>query len=163
MELTPELILGLIGMITGITSLIVSVYFNRTAIKQTDRNLKTQLMYEDKKRALFGLQKIVDETSLGGSEERINSFLNSPEGNFIPREVVDEVRGGLRKLKEFEEENAPYLTQDQLNEEVSNQYENYDPTEGMDEFEKFDYNFEQKFNSFKSSVKRSINEALKRI
>lgn len=161
MELTPELVFGLIGMVTGITSLIVSIYFNRTAIKQTDRNLKTQLIYEDKKRALLSLQKIVDETRiLKDLREKIGSFLNSFEGNFIPREVIDEVYVSLRKLEKFEDEKSPYPTQNQLYGEV---YDDYDPTEGLNEFEKFDYYFENEFDSFKSSVKHSINKVLKKI
>ncbi len=53
-------IVAVIGAITGIISLIISVYFSKKVMNQTDRNLKIQLIYEDKKQALDKLQKLAE-------------------------------------------------------------------------------------------------------
>ncbi len=44
---TLELILGIVGTITGVLSLIISVHFNRKAIKQADKNQKRNKILEE--------------------------------------------------------------------------------------------------------------------
>lgn len=47
LTISPELILGIIGTITGVCSLIISVYFNRKLIKKADIDLKRSKILEE--------------------------------------------------------------------------------------------------------------------
>lgn len=160
MALTLEAVLGIIGTVAGVTSFIVSVYFNKKAIEQTDRNLKTQLRYEDKKRALVALQRVINEADFWKLREKIKIFLDVPDSNFIPQEVISGVYGDIEKVEKFDEKNTPYPKQEEPPEPDDNYY---DPTEGMNEYEKHDYALKKEIDSFKSSVKCRIDDALKKI
>ena len=155
-----ELILGMIGTITGVTSLIVSAYFNKKAIEQTDRNLKTQLLYEDKKRALTALRKIVVETKFRDVRGKIQTFLDAPEGTYVSQEVISGVYEDIGKVEKFGEKSSPEPKPEEPP-EPEDWYS--DPTEGMGEYEKYEYALNREISSFKSSAKHRIDAALKKI
>ncbi|OGM12047.1 hypothetical protein A2Z22_01945 [Candidatus Woesebacteria bacterium RBG_16_34_12] len=164
---TPELILGIIGTVTGILSLIISLFFTRKAIKQadkaleqSDKNLITQLLYEDKKRALMKLQSIIDGTKLVELRVKLDTFFKSIESSYVPRDVSNRIYNMLEELEKFEDENAAYPTKRKMDEEEAAFYEASDPLGGMTEFEQFEYEFGEKINSFKHSSNYIIKESL---
>ena len=167
-----ELLFGIIGTITGVSSFIIAMHYNRKAIKQADKaldqadkNLKTQLLYEDKKQALMNLQKIIDETKSFKLKNKINTFLHSFEGNYIPNEVIRNIKNEIKELDEYYEQNSPYPSSEMREEEhnyyVKNGLISEDPYEGLDHYEIFDYNYNCEIESAKYSIKNIINNALK--
>jgi len=170
-KFTPELILGIIGTVTGILSLVISMHFNRKAInqaekalEQSDKNLKTQLLYEDKKKALMNFQRTLSGAANNTRDlrEKIDTFLDSFEGKYVPKDVVGKVHASLEELEKYEYENAEY-SQKWMGEEPMQESESSDPCEGMNPTEQFNYEFGKKIDSFKHSAKYLINESLMKI
>ncbi len=158
-----ELILGVVGTITGILSLIISMHYTRRAIgqadkalEQADRNFKTELLYEDRKRALMTLQKILNESKSGELSKNFVNFSNSFEGNYIPKEVFKSINEKLQKLEAFYDDNSPYPSDEES-------YVDDREPQFQDQYEEFDSVFAEKINSFKDSAKNDIYKGLKEI
>lgn len=167
-----ELLFGIIGTITGVSSLIVAMHYNRKAIKQADKaleqadkNLKTQLLYEDKKRALMNLQKIMTDAKPYELGEKINTFLNSFEGNYVPNEVIKNIKNKIEELDEYYKQNSPFPSDEMSDGEYKYYLElgliREDPYEGMDQIEIFEYDYKNKIDSAKYSMKNIISKTLK--
>jgi|GEM_PF-6529501 len=162
MAFTPEVIIGIIGTIIGISSLIMSWFFTRKALEQADRNLKTQLLYEDKKQALKKLQEIITGSKYFELHEKIDLFLLSFEGNYVPYDVGKEIHNMLIELEKFENNNAYYTTIGEIREDtLAQDYE--PPKEGMTYQEEFDRDFEWEIKSFKRIAKERLNKSLLKI
>lgn len=158
MILTTELILGIIGTVTGVISLIISCYFNNKLMKQTDRNLKTQLLYQDTKQALVKLRKIIDESEdYYKLKQNVQDFLNSFEGNYIPNEVIQNLNNELGKLKTFYGEKNPYPPDQMSEEEYNYECEKAKRITMVDQVENFEYDLGKEVDSFKHSMKNLIN------
>jgi len=167
---TPELWVGLMGVILGASSLIVSLHFNRKAInqasealEQADKNLKIQLLYEDKKKALMALEQIINESNYKEIKEKMANFLLSFGGKYAPQEVVFEINKKICALEEFEDEHSPYPTGREPDDEPYpfDYVDDFDL--GMNEYDKYDYNLKIKTNDFKNSVKQIITNSLTKI
>ncbi len=176
LQFSLELFLGFVGTITGIISLIISAVYNRKAIfqakqalNQADKNLKTQLLYEDKKRVSKNLIQILENDKLRLFElsHETEALFNSFEGNFIPFEVVSTIRTGILELGEFEDENAPYSDNNRMTDGDREYLESIapkiNPTEGMDDIEIFQYNFKNEMDSFRKNSKEVIKTNLNNI
>ena len=172
-QFTLELILGTIGTIIGIFSLFISVVQNRKAISQAeqalnqaDKNLKTQLLYEDKKRVSKNLVQILENNklSLFDLSRETEALFNSFEGNFLTFEVISTIRTGILELGEFEDKNAPFSDYNRMTDGDREYLESIapeiNPTEGMDDIEIFQYNFKNKLNSFRNNSKEVIKTNL---
>ena len=168
---TPELILGIIGTITGTLSLAISMYFNRKAIEQADKaleqadkNLQSQLLYEDKKKALMNFQQIINNSTYTELNGKIENFSESFEGKYVPSVVFVKIRKLVSELETFEDTNSPYPTGREFNGEPPNSdgY-NEDPYLGLDEYEIFNIDFTNEIDQFKKSVRRIINNNLTKI
>ena len=83
MALTEENLISIGAIIVGIISLILSYLLNRWTLKQSEKNLKTQLLYEDRKKAIFGLKKILENTDYYTMKSRLINYIDSLEGQFI--------------------------------------------------------------------------------
>lgn len=166
MNLSIELFFGIIGTITGVTSLVVSAYFNKKAIEQTDKNLKSQLLYQDRKQALMNLQKIIDESeNLYTLKQNLEVFSNSFERIYVPKGVLENIKSKLYGVEEFYDENTPYPS-DHMSDEKYDDYLNSipdDPYENMDHIERFDYDLKAKLNHFRISMKQIIDNNLKEV
>lgn len=161
-----ELILGVVGTITGILSLLISMYYTRRAIgqadkalEQADRNFKTELLYEDRKRALMTLQKILNDSKYGELSKNFINFSISFEGNYIPKEVFKNINEKIQKLEAFYDDNSPYPS----DEELYGEYVDDREPQFQDQYEKFDSVFAEKINFFKDSAKNDIYKGLKEI
>ena len=175
-QFTLELILGTIGTIIGIFSLFISVVQNRKAISQAeqalnqaDKNLKTQLLYEDKKRVSKNLIQILenDKLRLFDLSRETEALFNSFEGNFLPFEVISAIRTGILELGEFEDENAPFSDNNRMTDGEREYLEfiapEINPTKGMDDIEIFQYNFKNEMDSFRNNSKEVIKTNLNNI
>ncbi|MCG7850043.1 MAG: hypothetical protein MIO93_12830 [ANME-2 cluster archaeon] len=168
---TPELILGIIGTITGTLSLAISMYFNRKAIgqadkalEQADKNLQSQLLYEDKKKALMNFQQIINNSTYKELYKKIEHFSESFEGKYVPSVVFSEIRKLVSELEKFEDTNSPYPTGREFNGEPPNS-DGYDedPHLGLNEYEIFDIDLRNEIYKFKNSVRRIITNNLTKI
>jgi|ACXJ01.1.fsa_nt_gi hypothetical protein len=159
-------IVAVIGAITGIISLIISVYFSKKVMNQTDRNLKIQLIYEDKKQALDKLQKLAETVvtwrNFESYKKSIKQFFNSTQGTFVPKDVATDVLKHLNKLEEYEYKNDPTIDHSQDDKEPP-EYEDYDLTEGMDIFQKYEHNLKDGIVSFEASVDKSVKSGLEEL
>lgn len=146
-EITISLAFGIIGTGTGIFSLFMYFYFSNKTLKQTDKNFKTQLLYQDKKNALQKLQNIANTLDVGNFEnnsQNLKEFLRS-ESIFIPKNIVDGVLNHLHELEDYDNKNNPdpwKEYENQLVEEYVNQFA--DHLESLDKQGKFDYDFKNK-------------------
>ena len=175
-QFTLELFLGSVGTIIGICSFIISAFYNRKAIfqakqalNQADKNFKTQLLYEDKKRVSKNLIQILenDKLRLFDLSCETEALFNSFEGNFLPFDVISTIRTGILELGEFEDENAPYSDNNRMT-DGEREYLNsiapeINPTEGMNDIEIFQYNFENEMDSFRNNSKEVIKTNLNNI
>ncbi len=175
-QFTLELFLGTVGTIIGSISLIISAVHNRKAIfqakqalNQTDNNLKTQLLYEDKKRASKNLIQILenDKLRLFDLSNETEALFNSFEGNFLPFEVISTIRTGILELGEFEDENAPFSNNNRMTDGEREYLESIapeiNPTEGMNDIEIFQYLFKNEMDSFRNNSKEVIKTNLNNI
>ncbi len=163
MAFTPEVIVGIIGIILGILSLIMSWFFTKKALEQADKNLKTQLLYEDRKHALMKLQSLINETNNAEIRKKLDAFLGSNEGSYIPKEVSNSIYDGIKELEKFEDKNAWYPTQRTIDDYPSPDNELSNPYEGLTREEVFDELFDKEMDSFKYSVNQYIIESLTKI
>ena len=95
------------------------------------------------------------------------ALFNSFEGNFLPFDVISTIRTGILELGEFEDENAPYSDNNRMT-DGEREYLNsiapeINPTEGMNDIEIFQYNFENEMDSFRNNSKEVIKTNLNNI
>lgn len=172
----------IIALITSITSLLL----NYRTLEQSEKNLKIELAYEDRKKALIKLYELFDfpEENIKDIEEmekvfkEISSFVNDPIAVFLPNNtfnllenLVEEALENKNKNQEKIEKLKEKLTRLETKKESINSLENLNEIKG--EFKKVEgelNNLEEEIdNSFlsmihnlrsyiKSNIKRNLRE-----
>ena len=166
--ITTELIMAGAALLISFMSLLISIYFNKRTLKQSDVNLKTQLLYDDLKKSIFKLNDVIDTSKTYNKFcENIKKFLDSNEGQFIPNEIIKEIRIGMSDLDKFDSENDPSIPPGQ-DEYIEEQYqEHLKEQEEIDKlkepYEIFEEKFNNKLHEFKSKIKKKSKEKLKNI
>lgn len=123
-------VLTLWAVIVALMSSISSLRLNYKNLEQSEKNLETQLIYEDRKRALIELYNLVDfpEKKEGQTNEEINNeisfkldqiktFKENPVTTFLPPNTSNLLYNSFGALHELYIENN--LKREKLKEELS--------------------------------------------
>lgn len=181
MNFSTENIISIVAVCVGICSLLLSRFMNKRTLdnanelndktlKQSEKNLLIQLHYEDRKKALFRLNEILHKNKTYSTlKKEVVAFLDSLEGQFIPVKTKGWVYTQVKMMDEYIKNNNPdepyyddvYMAYkekeiDRAVNEMEEYYANLKP------FEKFNYDFSEKIDNFKSGMSLEINERLKK-
>ena len=95
-------------------------------MEQQERNLKIQLLHEDKNKALSELYQIIFQESRNYNDFQwvIGDFFNSHVGSYIPEKVAKDILSEIKRINERADTNAPPINDEEL-EHDEEQWEDY--------------------------------------
>lgn len=165
MEIPLENLTSIILAIVGIVSLGLTFYFNRKTLQQSEKNLKIQLFYEDKKKAIFELNKILRFSDNLSTKSSLIHFLESPESQYLPLDTKSSVLTYIKEIEGFMkeggydktlEENQPFIPEEEklrmMEEEMIRLQ---DPEEWVND------QLQEKITSIKAKIKEESEKKLK--
>ena len=151
----------LAGFFSGVLVTIIASYLHfyfskktlRLQLEQTEKNLKIQLLHEDRKKALRELFQILNtkHKTYSDFKKAIDPFLEGLSGAFLPQELLKELRKEIYDIDVFllvELGQGPSAEEeDQWMEEFYQQLEKMSPEE------RAQFELEQRFSGLKSKMK----------
>ena len=96
-----SIILAIIAVIVSIISLIITYRFNKKTLQQSEKNLKIQLFYEDRKKAIFKLNKILEGEKYFLVRTELLDFLKLPESLYLPLDIKKSILNKIKKIDEL--------------------------------------------------------------
>lgn len=146
---------------TAKESLETSKELNRKTLEQTEKNLRLQLIYNDRKKALLTLFYIL--RSKKNPVKEIKEYLNSSESFFLPKEIRAITTEFINNIDKMENE-APWMPSPDILEEIREQEEAEQRAifESFSVNEEFEYIMDQKILNFKSTVSDHIRDSLEK-
>lgn len=167
---------AIIALCVGITSVYHSERLNNKNLKQSEKNLVSQLVYEDRKKALFELYSLITpENSLDIVTkskkplkpyeelfiERLENFLNSPKSLFLPKNTRELLNKTLGKLYVFESKKPKSLEMPVDSELIDeHEYEELEHYENLDPEEKFGVDFSNLILESERVIQQNIENNL---
>jgi hypothetical protein len=100
-----------IGSVVALVSLLVSIIalkISRASKESSERMMKVQLIYDDRKKALNNLMGIMQNKKYFELIKSYNNFKNTTDWLFIPEEVKEKARQEINELIRFADEEDPY-------------------------------------------------------
>jgi hypothetical protein len=167
MSETLSIIQIVVGSVVALVSLFVSVTalrIGRESKENTERIMKAQLVYDDRKRAIDHLLSILKSEKYPELIKRYNEFKSAPDWFYIPGRIrkaaIEEINDLILWANESDPEPQPY-SYDELDALLEEAEEaRREEWEQMDQYERFSVELEEKVNQAKSGIERSINEYL---
>lgn len=160
-EFSPEILISMIMTITGIITAIVGI----KALKQSEKNLKIQLFYEDRKKAIFELNKILKNSEYFSTKYQLINFLELPESQYLPPNIRKNILSKIKEIDELIKEKGYDKVLEQAQPTMSGEEElelmekemirQQDPEEWVED------RLEKKFTSFKTDIKNESQKKLK--
>ena len=146
---------------TAKESLETSKELNRKTLEQTEKNLRLQLIYNDRKKALLTLFYIL--RSKKNPIKEIKEYLNSSESFFLPKEIRAITTEFINNIDKMENE-APWMPSPDILEEIREQEEAEQRAifESFSVNEEFEYIMDQEILNFKSTVSDHIRDSLEK-
>ncbi|MDO8647059.1 MAG: hypothetical protein Q7R70_01425 [Candidatus Diapherotrites archaeon] len=172
-EFTPENWISIFSIISGLfialLSLLFSYYLNKKALNQSERNVRLQITYADRKQALQELENIfatLNNDGLRRFETELNSFLNSVNGQYIPQIIKEHLKNQIIELHKLEDQDPsePHYSDDYW-EELAKQQAEFEEQEykSLDDYERFWKSWESEIDKFRESTKSKINSEVKKV
>ncbi len=163
-EIVKIILAAIVGGLAGsILTLIAIRWSTLKSIKAAEKGLRTQLIYEDKKKALTELFRLANQEYKTYPEfkAKVSSFLEGLESEFLPAELKSAIRTKFYELDKFMEDSglAPPPPSD---EELKSWLEGYEESfKELPYWEKVEAQFEERLRAIKSSIKRLISQHIK--
>lgn len=156
------------AVLVGIASLIFSYNISSRALKQSEENVRKQLVYNNQIMAFKSLHKII-----GGRENyktlkiKLESFLNSFESTFLPQKTISVIHEELRKMDSYLYENDPTRMPDPDDEELEEMaYADFLAEKAQRDLitpeELFEEELKSKMYGLKTSLKNHITKKVKK-
>jgi hypothetical protein len=161
-NMTIELLLTIISLIIALLALIVSFWYNKQFLEQSEKNTLAQITYESRKQSLFKLMKIIEnKQNYNQFWTEVTRFLHSSDAIFIPSSVIQEIYRQNFKVCEFCEKNDPYPDQVPSDKEITKDDEEEYKIHGkMSQEEKFDHDYGEKITTAKCNMVGAITREL---
>ena len=151
------------GFAGGFVTLLAIRWSTLKSLEKAKERLQTQLLYEEKKKALRELYRLVDQKYKTYSEfyVRVSSFLDRLESEFLPVELKSAIQTEFYELDKFMEDSglAPPSPTDEEADYWVNVYK--ESLEGLTDWEKAEDEFEERLRTIKRSIKHLIGQHIK--
>lgn len=137
---------------------------NKRVLEQSEKNLDTQLIYKNRKEALYELNKIIREQDHYQSfKKKITDFLNDLKGQFIPDSIRNTILAEIKAMDEDVEKNDPYKEPEPSDKEIE-RYETMaiEEQERMTPEDRFEEEFKRKLNYFRGKIIHEVKERIKK-
>lgn len=151
------------GLAGSLLTLIVMRWSTLKIIGAAEKSLRTQLLYEEKKKALKELRRLIDNKykTYDSFRTAIVSYLHSFESDFLPKDLRHSVQSKIYELDQFLEDSGlapPSPSQ----EEIKSWEEDYElRIASLDWVGRAEHDFEQRFGTIKQTVRNLIAEYIK--
>lgn len=145
---------------TARETLETSKELNKKTLEQTEKNLQLQLMYNDQKKALLTLHKILQSKN---DIKNAKEYLNSPESFFLPsetRNLVIKLIAEVDLMKANAPGNSPMTSEmiDDIQEEAEKAEQQY--YESLDVIDQFQHDLDKKVSELKTQLNHNILSSL---
>lgn len=163
-EIAHIILAAVVGGLAGsIVTLIAVRWSTLKSIKAAEKGLRTQLIYEDKKKALAELFRLVDQEydTYPKFKAKVYSFLGGLESEFLPAELKSAIRTKFYELDKFMGDSG--LAQPPpSDEELKSWLEDYEESfKELSYWGQVEHEFEERLSKIKSSIKRLISQHIK--
>lgn len=145
------------GFAGGLVTLIAIRWSTLKNLKTARERLQTQLLYEDKKKALRELYRLV-ERPYPEFEAKISYFLEGPESEFLPEKLKSTILTEISDLDEFIQERG-LAPPEPSGEELLAEYEEHLKT--LTDWERAKHELEERIRKLKSAIKSLIRQHIK--
>jgi hypothetical protein len=148
------------GLAASLLTLAMTRWSTLKTIKSAQEGLRTQLLYDEKKKALRQLRELVDQKYKTYPEFKtaIFSFLDSFEADFLPPELKVSIRLKINELDKFLIDSglAPPPPPEEDYYSWREAYE--EDLKSLPYYEKAELEFDERFGTIKTEVKDLISE-----
>lgn len=148
------------GLAGGSASFIALRWSTNKSLEEAEKRLRIQLLYEDKKRTLKTIHSFLNNP-YPSFVKGVESFLETPESEFLPEEFKREFRKEISDMEEYEIEAGlapPPSSEDEFR-KIDAELEEY--YRSLPYWEKVRYEHERRINSLKDRIKRLIHKHMK--
>jgi hypothetical protein len=150
------------GLLVSVIVSYVQFWFSKKTlsmeIEQNEKNLKLQLLHDDRNKALAELFKIIDREykSYFDFQSAVESFLGSLSGAFIPSEIAKDIRGEFLKIGGKLDSIGPPKPSEAEEEHWEKQFEKY--YQSLPYEDRVGMEVKNMTQAFKSKIKERIRE-----
>jgi len=150
------------GLLVSIVVSYVQFWLSKKTLtlemEQNEKNLKLQLLHDDRNKALAELFKIIDTEykSYFDFEKAVETFLGSLSGAFIPSEIAKDIRGEFLKIGGKLDSIGPPPMSEAEEEHWEKQFEEY--YESLPAEDRVEMEVKNMTQAFKSKIKERIKE-----
>jgi hypothetical protein len=151
------------GLLATALTLIAMRWSTLRSIESAKEMLRTQLLYDEKKKALKELNRLVEQRyeTYPAFKEAILAFLKTLEADFLPVELRPAIEFKIDELDKFLE-NKGLVAPEPSNEEIESWMKGYDEyREGLPFPDREELEFEDRLREIRSSIRQLITEHIK--
>jgi|SRR3989338_791255 len=147
-------------------SLINSCYYNKKTLRQSEKNLKIQLIHNDVNNAIRNLHRCVihnKNKSFGDFEKDVNDYLDSYEGLLVPNNIRKLIKSNFSDLNKKSDDFYSFLKQPEPSDEeiLKHEEEVYEEKMSMEPHERFELELKDDYgraiDSIIFGIKKEIN------
>jgi hypothetical protein len=164
MDDITAIVIALFGGLAGVVlTLMVTRWSTLAIINSAKGTLRTQLLYEEKKKALKELHRIVEQRyeTYAAFKDAMLAFLKTLEADFLPVELRDAISHKINELDKFLEDSG-LVALGPSNEEIDSWMKDYDEYLKTLPFpEQAESEFEDRLKAIKGSIRHLISEQIK--
>jgi len=152
------------GLLVSIIVAYLQFWFSKKTLlmelDQNERNLKLQLIHDDRNKALAELYSIMDRKykSFFEFQSAVESFLNGVSGAFIPSEIARDIRGEFLKIGAELDKIGPPEPSPEEEEHWEEQFEEYYRRLPVEE--RIEEDVRNMTRAFKSQIKEKIRKKI---
>lgn len=160
-----------LGVFSGLLAAVVGAYFQDRSTKATlrlqqaqdEKNLKLQLLHDDRTEARKALYQVIDMKyeSYRKFERGVQDFLQGVTGGLIPAKIADDVRAELTRLNKKLESIEPPEPSDAEVEHWDEDYAEF--LASLPPEERVEYEVNSMAEAFKSRIKKVIREDMSEV
>lgn len=162
--IVETILIGMFGGFAGSLLTLIAVRWSTLkSIKAAEERLRTELLYEERKRALRKLYHLAEQEYKTYKEFKasVSAFLRDLESEFLPAELKNAIQTEFQELDKFLV-GSGLVPPPESDEEAKNwteEYGNY--LKALPEWERAELEFRERFGGLKRSIKHLISQYIK--
>jgi len=135
---------------------------NEKTLLQSEKNLRIQLLFEESRKSLFYLKKLIEES--GFNSKNLNEFIRSSNAIYLPSNTKNIIEKLIREREKIEEE-APWAPPQPTKEELQKiEHDSYIQDQviiqNMNDDERYRYQCMGKINDIKLELIKNVSDNL---
>ena len=163
-EIAQTISVAVFGGFAGSLMTLIAVRWSTLkSLKAAEERLRTELLYEEKKKALRELYRLIDQEYKTYAEfkAKVTSFLTGLESEFLPVELKNAIRTKFYELDKFLEDSG-LVPPPPSDEEINSWIKDYeDSLKYYSNWERAELEFRDRFGALKGSIKRLVSQHIK--